>query len=509
MPYVPFELSGFAGGLNTELDATSLELNELSEALNVRIGNKGEVERRTGYSRFDQASLPAAIFSLYRWVAKDGNENLLAGDINGDLWCRYDAHPRTFVKKDNLGSFNLGVPFTYPIAFAAGEDNLYISSLRGTSSAPKPLKRWNGTILEDVTAIYDPSKDPNDDNKYIKPPVGQQMVYRHGRLMIAHTVADTSRIWFSNHLQPERFREQAWIDLDPEDGSSITAMISFADELIIFKDNSMWELTGRDPTMYSLRTVDKLRGTVSPGALCQMRGALVFFDRDTGVWSYDGSSLTLISEKINKYLLGGIDYSECHRASAYFGDDRYYLSLPWEGRTGRTFVMNAQNGAWSEYDNGFSVGDFHNQQRLQGYSTLDGLYLADETRDDIEGLPDHVSRFRTGWLFPVGEGAKARMRRLELVVDAIPTSLDTFTVELFRELNDKDPHVTREFHTEQLLFETRTPSNRAMHQVALDGWGKRWHSMQLAVTMTHIPSQVNRMTVFISAKVDERGERRA
>ena len=44
-------LDGFSGGLNTELDATSLEIEELAEALNVRIGNQGEVQRRTGTAR--------------------------------------------------------------------------------------------------------------------------------------------------------------------------------------------------------------------------------------------------------------------------------------------------------------------------------------------------------------------------------------------------------------------------------------------------------------------------
>ena len=504
--YTAFEFAGFDGGLNTEIDGTSLEPNELAEALNVRIGDKGEVERRTGYSRYDN-SLLEPVTHLHRWVQKDFTDNLLVIDTKGDLWVRYEANPYSFRKIAGIGTSSINDPEKYPVAFAAGEDKLYISTLRHGD-----LRRWDGVAMASVTAIYKPVKDPNmpDDLElptYIKPPVGRHMVYRHGRLFVAHTTANKSRLHFSDYLQPERFKTEAWIDLDPEDGSTVNAMVAYEDSLFLFKDNSLWQLTGRDQTTYQLRTVDKLRGCYSPLAVCQMRGVLIFFDRDSGVWAFDGSTSTLISQKINKHLLSGLDYSECHRAAAYFGDDRLYLSVPWEGDTTRTFVMNAQNGAWSEYDSGFSVGSFHEQMRLQGYEGRDGLYLADPSLDTIDSTA-YVSKMRTPWVFPGGPGIKARMRRLELVVDAVPTDLNTFTIDLYRDLNGEDVHISRMFHTEPFPF-ARSQHERAMHEVTLDGWGKRFHSMQLAVTMSGIPSQLNRMSVLVTAQPDERGERRA
>ena len=494
-------LAGFSGGLNTELDATSLELDELAEALNVRIGNKGEVERRTGYRRFDQG-LDAPVHFLHRWRTKDGEDQILVVDEQGDLEVQSGSNPTAFAHKGNVGAASIGDEIKFPVTFTTAEDELYIGTLRHGK-----LRKWNGTRLADVTGVYKPT-DKDDDNVYREAPAGQHVVYRHGRLHIGNTQASPSRIWFSKFLLPEAIREAAWVDLDPEDGSSIRAMIPYRDDLAVLKDNSLWVLTGRDPTTYALRTVDTLRGTVAVRSVCQMRGMLVFFDRDSGLWAYDGSSLSLLSEKINKYLLGGIDYPECNRAAAYFGDDRLYLSVPWEGDTTRTFVMNADNGAWSEYDSGFSVGDFHSQQRLQGYEGRDGLYVADPSIDTIDGT-DYVSKFRTPWLNPSGAGTRSRLRRLEVVVDAVPSSLNTFIIELYRELDHMDPYRTRLFHTDPFPFDARVQDERAMHSVALDGWGGRLHHMQLAVTMQNSPAQLNRMDLLVSTTLDERGERRA
>lgn len=500
MDLVPIELGPFTGGLNTSSDATSLEPNELTEALNVRIGNKGEVERRTGYVEWT-SGMSAPAQHLHRWIEKNGTENTIAITLIGEMFVAKNVETY-FAAVGVLGYSVLGDPDLYPISFAAGEDALYISTLRQTR-----MQRWDGQVLEPMNAVYEPT-DEDDLATYIRMPVGQHVVYRHGRLYVGHTMTEKSRVWFSNVLNPEAFANEAWIDLDPEDGTSITAMTNYQDELFIFKDNSMWELTGRDPTTYSLRTVDKLRGTVSPKSVCQMRGLLVFFDRDTGIWGYDGQELVLLSEKINQYLLEGQSYEYASVAAAYFGDDRLYVSIPWtEGGT-RTFVMNANNGAWSEYDSGFYVGDYFHNDRYQSFPENVGIQIADPKVDDIVG-DQYVSNFRTAWVFPLGPGIKARLRRLEMVVDANQGA--ELSIDVYREMQEEYANINRTF---QILYnQVDVPSENTgrsshMHTVTLDGWGDRLHSMQFKIGLKYLPTQVNRIVAFVTGGEDTRGERR-
>lgn len=499
MKPVPITLGGFIGGLNTSSDATALEPDELTEAMNVRIGDKGEVSRRTGYELWaDGMSAPA--HHLHLWTEKSGVENMIAITIIGEMFVKKlsDYFTAEFV----FGYAVEGDRELYPISFAAGEDFLYISTLR-----QRRVQRWDGSTMVAMDQVYVPV-DEDDDATYMAMPCGQHLAYRHGRMYVGHTAANPSRVWFSNVLQPEVFTVESWVDLDPEDGSTITAMTGYADELFIFKDNSMWELTGRDPTTYALRTVDKLRGTVSPKTICQMRGLLVFFDRDTGIWGYDGSTLTLLSEKINEYILEGQNYEAAGSAAAYFGDDRLYVSVPWATGGTRTFVMNAQNGAWAEYDSGFHVGMYYHNDRYQSFAGKPGLQIANPKLDEIVG-DQYESHFRTAWLVPLGPGIKARLRRLELVVDANQGA--EISIDLFREMQEDYVHMNRTF---QVLYNqidvpyNRTGRSSHMHTITLDGWGQRLHSMQFRIGMKYLPTQINRVVAFVSGGEDVRGERR-
>ena len=481
--FSPLEYSGFTGGLNKDSDMMALDPTELRDAVNVRIGDKGEIQRRPGYRQYS-VDLASPQHFLHYWLSPAND----MGTFTVDEWGKvFKGNTTTFDEIGDLGKSDIGDLIKYPVGFASGEGYLYITTLRQGH-----VKRWDGAELIDLDEAADPIDD-DDETVYLVPPVAQHIAYRHGRLYLGNTSKNTSRIWFSAVLDPGRFDEEAWVDLDPEDGTWITSMVNYGDELIVFKNNSLWELTGRDPTTYTLRTIDRLRGTVSPKTVCQMRGMLVFFDRDSGIWGYDGSQLTLLSEKINNYILLNQAYSRAGAAAAYFGDHRLYVSIPWLDGSNHTFVLNANNGAWAEYDSGFYVGAYHLQNRFMSVPDTAGLLIADGTEDTIAG-ETYRSAARTGWVEPLGPGTKARLRRMELVVDGVEGAM--IRVQIHPDMS-----------TATLAYkDARIPSRSGPHRMAYDGWGGNLHSIQFSFQLFK-PVELSRFTAMFSGRRELHGER--
>jgi len=491
-------LEGFAGGLNTSVDATALKPDELAEALNVRILDNGEVQRRTGYDQWSHG-VDSDVHHVTLWTDPSGIDEVIAVDLAGHFFVA-ESTPE-FTSRGTIGASAAGDLVKYPVGFAASEDLLYVSSLRH-----QRVYKWGGTSLSEVDTAYVPPTpgdgEIEDTNVYVVMPAGQHLVYRHGRMYVGHTFENPSRIWFSHVMDPERFDEEGWIDLDPDDGTTITAMVNYADELFIFKDNSMWELTGRDPTTYTLRAVDRLRGTVSAKTVCQMRGMLVFFDRDSGVWGYDGSQLTLLSEKITHVLLGRLAYGSANRAAMYFGDDRLYLSVPAEDGGYATFVMNAQNGAWSMYDTGFHVGMYRMNERIQAIEGHVGLAIADPDLDLVLG-DSYTSKIRTAWLLPAGFGATSRLKRVEGIAEA--RQWTRINIEVFHEMRSDVVVDSRGILVRPSPMTQYATSDTVTHQFAVDGWKGRFHSIQLGVELAGEPTQLNRLSLFVRSRADVRG----
>ncbi len=303
-PYRAFQYEGFERGYVREADSSRLEESEMFEALNVKLGQRGEITYRRGYAAHS-SNVSQVVHWLYPWRAAGGADHLIIVDVLGNIL--EDTLDGSFTDSAKDAGIHTGLP-NHGVGFANAGDSLYISAKTMTSD---PVS-YNGSTWGTVAAI----------------PKGKILIHRHERLFVFNDAANPSRIYFSGLATPEVFAALDFIDVSPSDGYEINAAIEFGDDLIVFKDHEVWKLSGRTPNSFALYRIDNERGCVSQKSVVQLGGQLIFYDRDTGVWKFDGANFTLISQPINQHILDDQTYANAYRAAAYVSkDNRYYLSM--------------------------------------------------------------------------------------------------------------------------------------------------------------------------------------
>lgn len=481
--YQAVQFPGFPGGLNKDADSSRLEPGELQQAFNVYIGPRGEIGIRAGSTRLDGVSVPEPVLFLYPWRSDAGTDFLIA---IGESGAAYYGSTVTFVDSgkvippgSTLSDFGVG--------FAGAKSKLYV-----TSKNADVVKSFDGTTWADVAGI----------------PQAKHLWYRHGRMFAINDDARTSGIYFSELLQPEIFAVDDYLEINPEDGYQINCATVFGDDLILFKDNAIWKLTGRTPTSFAIYEVDSHRGSVSPRAVTQLRGRLFFFDRDTGVWAFDGAGFELVGQAINDYLLKNLNYEEAFRASMYTSDDRVFLSVPWgsSGTEFRQFVYSGTTEAWVEWNEGFGGRADYLDTRYYGLPATDGIWYQDPASSFTSTGTGTVNmEWRTGWALIGGPGAEARIRRLELTLKAPDTT--SLKIDMFANYDEDNPVVARTVVGGPAPSPLSGAIETDERRVTLDGWGPRLHAVMFAFSTEGRPAQVNEMSVFFSGGVDVRGER--
>ena len=502
-PIKTIDLKGFTGGLNRDADPYQLEITESPDALDVDFGLRGAVSKRDGYSRFDSPPVAATFRRIVAWERQGGSIYNIAVTDAGDIY--EDSGAALTDSTKNVGGssedqFHIGV--------ASLANKVYLTSIN-TGNAPSS---FDGTTWASVTAtVFDGTAS--------RFPHARHIVTKHDRIF-ATNVDDAgtrhrSRLHWSNVLLPETWDAADFIDFDPDDGTEIQALAAFGEDLIVFKDRSIQLLAGRSEDSFTRYVVDSGIGTVSPMSVVPMGNLLVFFDRDRGVFGFDGSGFEKLSDKINDYLLDGINYSEAYRAKCFVRRSRLYVSVPWgsDAFNSRTFVWDQRLKAWTEYS--FGVADAaSNGSAWYGVAPLDdaGVFTLFATKDnDGVAFTPHV---RTAWLSPEGPESKSRIRRLDLAFTAIG-DIDV-DVDMYRDFQGSSAYKSQVINTDpgSSLWDTAVWDvdtwDGGVEQLLsrTTGWGARFRTVQFkfSVNAAGEDFQLNRMTMHVSSLDRVRGE---
>lgn len=508
------DMKGWAGGLNREADPNLLEVNEVPDCLNVDFGLRGEVSKRAGYVTHTSNN-STAVFgtNLFQWTKTGGAD-----------WFIY-------VDQDNGGIFytsgtaltQAGITFgaasdarDYSVSAASLMDVFYVTSTRGGP------KKFDGTTFSNMTATnFDGTA-----NRFAK----AKIVHAAHERIFAFNVQNAtgtewrSRIHWSNPLVPDTWDALDYWDVSPDDGQEITAATLFGESFIVFKNNSMFMFAGTSENEFVLYPIDENLGTECPGTVTNSGAELLWLDHHSGVWMYNGSDYKKIDDKINAYLLDGINKSVAYKAKGFVHRGRYYLSVPWGASSwnNRTFVYDGRIQAWTEYDFGFADaaaldGDMYTVGpankvgifKMWGTST-DGQQVGGGTADNITGY------FKTLWISPEEPTFKYRLRRLDMALAA--SGAPAVTVNMRRDYSN-DVFVSQTIDTssggavyDTAVWDTDTyGTGRQQVLVRSSGWGTdesvRWRTMQLEVSdNSALPYQVNRMVLQVSKIGRLRGE---
>lgn len=421
----------WTGGLNLRDDAFQLRENETPSCLNVRITEQGGFERRKPVRTINSTVLAATPRNIWGFYGNGVNQIVVqeADDIATSTGGNFTTR-----SPDALTMTATGIMRADSMArvTVASSDALYI--MRNTERA---AFKWNGTattVLADAHGAY---------NDNVGTPAGGKMplakfVCSHlGYLWVANTVeagtAKPNRVRFSHPGEPEDWHTDHWFDIGSDDGDQITGLASMGDRLFVFRNRSVWVVSG-----YSADTFQASRYIADGGAPAQEavsvgpRG-LAFFDRRNGVIliSPKGDYNNLWDKLSIALETNTIPATQTDHVTVCWQQYRLFVSFPWDGSSvnTRTFVFDpkvGKGGAWYGY--GYGVGPMVDFQPgatdraslacSPNSARVWELDVVDQSLDDFgSGNATYESYLQTAWYSAGRPAVNKRWRRPSFVVD--------------------------------------------------------------------------------------------
>lgn len=511
-PISTITIPGFPKGLNTEADPVLLEEGESPLLENVEVDLGGAVRTRGGSTRHDDATLDAR-YSFIDVYGETASANWFICQWDGNN-IHYTSGTTLASESTAWGSHTNRYDWNRPVVVYGG--SAFVSVSNGTGSTPREFDGTTWTTPTRFNGATGTSHYPMAAHAVVK----NERVYAANILYLSGT-RHGSRLHWSNALLPKSWDAEDYIDFDPDDGEQITAIKVYGEDLLVFKDTKIYVLTGRSPAEHNKWDLSRSLGTTAAGSIVEVNGILYFFDPASGVYSFDGGSFNLVSDKINTELLQGMNQSVAYKAAAHADMHKLYLSVPWgtDTHNTRTYVLDTETGAWACHTVGYAeavelagvvYGTYVSQPGASGEFGISRLH--------VEGVDDRGSTFtaklRTPWLVPAGTTGRARLRRADIVFAA--GGGDVVTVAMYRNFYNQDYYrnygvdVTGGGSLWGTFVWGTDPWGGGQDQVLVrkQGWGQRWYSMQFEVRATEAnPFQLNRLVFVVSVNEQSKGER--
>ena len=159
-----------------------------------------------------------------------------------------------------------------------------------------------------------------------------------------------SRVFFSNPGVPEQFDYSNFIDVGLQDPTGITAMKAFFTQLMIFKQNTTWSLTGSSIDTFVLSQISPIYGCISPRAVCVWNTQCWFLDKK-GIFQFDGANLTCVSDKMEPYFKRmNITAAETQAVILHVKDrNEVWCAIPVDGSSVNNLILvyDYVSGGWT------------------------------------------------------------------------------------------------------------------------------------------------------------------
>lgn len=342
---IKFEINNFSGGINLGIDESQLKVNESANAENINISNS-ILETCNGIENYSKdilkniksimiyyrKNIPMIIVSangcLYKY--QDNRYNLIASGFQSDEW--------DYV---NYRMFGEDV-----IILTNGVDN---------------VKVYNG-VFRDLKRDGNGS-DPNVTEN--KAPKGKYVEVYNERLFICadNYIYISKDFDFDDFTTPvdadgiETNNHGAVIENYTVDGSNAIGMKMIFDEMIIFKERSIYKIYGTSPSSYQKALLFNTTGAIADKSIAvDTKGA--YFLSDNSIYVYDGVNCTLISDKISN-IFKDFNKEKISNSCATIFNNKLILAVPYKTSDKNNFVI--------EYDlinknfvfkTGFTVNNF-------------------------------------------------------------------------------------------------------------------------------------------------------
>lgn len=186
-------------------------------------------------------------------------------------------------------------------------------------------------------------------------PLGTYPCWFHNYLFVAKTTAYPNRLYWSNLGDPTTFSGSNYIDVNPGDSDQIMGLGQLQDELLIFKQNTIWSITGWSGSSFSSSTINTQNmnarifgyGSIAPGSIVSVGNDVYFLSFYGNVPHFRSlvktrtantlgggiisTDIEITMKRINKGALSGI-------TGAF--DGRYvYWAIPVDGSSVNNYMV--------------------------------------------------------------------------------------------------------------------------------------------------------------------------
>lgn len=172
--------------------------------------------------------------------------------------------------------------------------------------------------------------------------------YRN-RLFMAKTTTERSRLYFSDLSEVDVWPVENFIDINPNDGDEITALLPTSATLLIAKQRKTYQLQGYSPDTFQVSVLGD-GGTISPFGIVWTPKGVFRLDYD-GVWQTNFVRSELLTrpiqkiwDKVNKHALSG--------AALYYYDNKLLVAVPNDTSSinNSVLVYDFVHGAWTMFE---------------------------------------------------------------------------------------------------------------------------------------------------------------
>lgn len=156
---------------------------------------------------------------------------------------------------------------------------------------------------------------------------------------------------FTGDASPNAF------DVNRYDGEKVTGFGFFQDALIIFKENSIWQMTLNENSIPIISRITNAYGCVSHGSICTVENDCYFLGRD-GVYVlgnepnyYAAIRTNQLSSRVGN-TVARINSAAYNKVRSFFFNQRYHLAVPLDTEVNNNtmLVYDKRFYAWSVWD---------------------------------------------------------------------------------------------------------------------------------------------------------------
>lgn len=353
-----FKIPSFQSGIN-EYYAEGLIKNY--ESIHAYNCNTSEGSLRTCNAPLTKHTLNSPIHSLMAFYDVS-DSYLLCGC--GNKLKKVDGTDVFDISGDKLDTLNFEYNGERILVATSKSDTPFLHSSKTTRKLKNRRKKYNeeGEHIGFIDADGKEHKDENTIETYA--PKGEFMELHYDRLWIAGDKDNPDRVYFStanvNGADIEDFTiplaeedeinmHGGFLDVRSYDGSKIIAMKVIFNSVVLFKNKSAYKIYGSSPSNYQLVDLFSCNGAIADKSICVGNNGAYFLNND-GIYYYDGTNTTLISQKI-KNTIESMNKNYASKSVAIFKDSKYYIAIPTgDSETNNVLIeFNTINNSFMTY----------------------------------------------------------------------------------------------------------------------------------------------------------------